>query len=103
MAPTAENPSIRNSSYQAGLDDEDAMRIANDSVFGLGGGIFSADKGKAIEMARKYFDTGMVNINSYNLAQPNLPFGGVKNSGYGREHGGHGIREFINTKTIMIG
>lgn len=84
-------------------DADDAMRIANDSVFGLGGGIFSADKGKAIEMARKYFDTGMVNINSYNLAQPNLPFGGVKNSGYGREHGGHGIREFINTKTIMIG
>ena len=78
------------------------MEIANDSRFGLGGGIFSKDQKRAIELARDKFDTGMVNINSYNLAQPNLPFGGVKDSGYGREHGGFGIREFVNIKSIMI-
>ena len=83
-------------------DNEDAMRIANDSRYGLGGGIFSKDEKKAIELAKKHFDTGMVNINGYGLAQPNLPFGGVKDSGYGREHGGFGIREFVNIKTIMV-
>jgi len=83
-------------------DDEDAMRIANDSRFGLGGGIFSEDVDKAIELASKHFDTGMVFINSFGLAQPNMPFGGVKNSGYGREHGGFGLKEFVNTKAINI-
>ena len=83
-------------------DNDDAMRIANDSRYGLGGGIFSKDEKKAIELAKKYFDTGMININGYGLAQPNLPFGGVKDSGYGREHGGFGIREFVNVKSIMI-
>lgn len=83
-------------------DDEDAMRIANDSQFGLGGGIFSKDETKAIELARKHFDTGMININSYGLARPNMPFGGIKNSGFGREHGGFGIREFINAKSIFL-
>lgn len=82
-------------------DADDAMRIANDSRFGLGGGIFSKDEDKAFEMAGKYFDTGMVFINSFGLAQPNMPFGGVKRSGYGREHGGFGIKEFVNTKAIM--
>ena len=83
-------------------DNDDAMRIANDSRYGLGGGIFSKDEKKAIELAKKHFDTGMININGYGLAQPNLPFGGVKDSGYGREHGGFGIREFVNVKSIMI-
>lgn len=83
-------------------DNEDAMRIANDSKFGLGGGIFSKDEDKAIALAKNHFDTGMVNINCYGLAHPNLPFGGVKQSGYGREHGGFGIREFVNTKAIYI-
>lgn len=83
-------------------DDEDAMRIANDSQFGLGGGIFSKDENRAIELARNHFDTGMININSYGLARPNMPFGGIKNSGFGREHGGFGIREFINAKSIFL-
>ena len=82
-------------------DDEDAMRIANDSRFGLGGGIFSRDENKAIQLAKSHFDTGMVFINSFGLAQPNMPFGGVKNSGHGREHGGFGIKEFVNEKAIM--
>ncbi|BAO55167.1 NAD-dependent succinate-semialdehyde dehydrogenase [Nonlabens marinus] len=82
-------------------DAEDAMRIANDSRFGLGGGIFTKDEDKAFEMASKHFDTGMVFINSFGLAQPNMPFGGVKRSGFGREHGGFGMKEFVNTKAIM--
>lgn len=82
-------------------DNEDAMRIANDSRFGLGGGIFSKDEDAAIEMAEKYFDTGMVFINSFGLADPAMPFGGVKDSGYGREHGGFGLKEFVNVKSVM--
>jgi len=83
-------------------DDKQAMEVANDSRYGLGGGIFSTDTDKAIALAKDEFDTGMVNINGYSLAQPNLPFGGVKDSGYGREHGGYGMREFVNIKTIMV-
>ncbi|MDN2662278.1 NAD-dependent succinate-semialdehyde dehydrogenase [Psychromonas sp. 14N.309.X.WAT.B.A12] len=83
-------------------DNDDAMRIANDSRYGLGGGIFSKDEDKATELAIKHFDTGMVNINGFALSQPNLPFGGVKSSGYGREHGGFGIKEFVNIKSVMV-
>ena len=83
-------------------DDEDAMRIANDSRFGLGGGIFSKDEERAKELAKNHFDTGMVFINSFGLAKPNMPFGGVKNSGYGREHGTFGLHEFVNVKSVMI-
>ncbi len=83
-------------------DDEDAMRIANDSRYGLGGGIFSKNVDRAIEMASKYFDTGMVNINTFAIAQPNMPFGGVKDSGYGREHGEVGLKEFVNVKAISV-
>jgi len=83
-------------------DEEDAMRIANDSRFGLGGGIFSKDDKRAIELAEKHFDTGMVFINKFGLAEPNMPFGGVKDSGFGREHGGFGMKEFVNTKSIMV-
>ncbi|WP_417742003.1 NAD-dependent succinate-semialdehyde dehydrogenase [Salipiger sp.] len=83
-------------------DDEDAMRIANDSRFGLGGGIFSKDEDRALELAKKHFDTGMVFINHFNLATPEMPFGGVKDSGYGREHGGFGMTEFVNAKAIAL-
>ena len=83
-------------------DDEDAMRIANDSRYGLGGGIFSKNTERARELASKYFDTGMVCINKYNLAIPNMPFGGVKDSGYGREHGGFGMKEFVNAKSLYM-
>ncbi|MDO6825600.1 NAD-dependent succinate-semialdehyde dehydrogenase [Marinobacter sp. 1_MG-2023] len=83
-------------------DVAEAMRVANDSIYGLGGGIFSTDEDEAVRLARDEFDTGMVNINGYNLAQPNLPFGGVKQSGYGREHGGFGMLEFVNVKSVMV-
>lgn len=83
-------------------DDEDAMRIANDSRYGLGGGIFTKDQDKAIRLARDHFDTGMIRINSFGAADPNMPFGGVKDSGYGREHGGFGMKEFVNAKSIFL-
>lgn len=83
-------------------DQDDALRIANDSRYGLGGAIFSKDEDKAIELAQQYFDTGMVYINGYNLVNPGLPFGGVKDSGYGREHGGFGIKEFVNIKSVHV-
>jgi succinate-semialdehyde dehydrogenase/glutarate-semialdehyde dehydrogenase len=83
-------------------DDADAMRIANDSRYGLGGGIFTKDAEKAVALARDHFDTGMVRINSFGTADPNMPFGGVKDSGYGREHGGFGMKEFVNTKAIYL-
>ncbi len=83
-------------------DTDDAMRIANDSRFGLGGGIFSKDEEGAIELAQKHFDTGMIFINTFGLADPAMPFGGVKNSGYGREHGGFGMKEFVNTKSVIV-
>ncbi len=83
-------------------DDEDAMRIANDSRYGLGGGIFSRDVKRARELATQYFDTGMIFINSFDVASPALPFGGVKASGYGREHGPEGLKEFVNVKSIKI-
>lgn len=83
-------------------DKHEAMRIANDSRFGLGGGIFSKDEKGAIELAQKYFDTGMIFINSFGLADPIMPFGGVKDSGYGREHGGLGVKEFVNIKSVLI-
>lgn len=84
-------------------DEEDAMRIANDSRFGLGGGIFSKNVERAQELAEKHFNTGMVFINTFGLAKPAMPFGGVKDSGFGREHGGFGMKEFVNVKSIVIG
>ena len=83
-------------------DDEDAMRIANDSRYGLGGGIFCGDADRAVKLARDHFDTGMVRINHYGAMDPNMPFGGVKDSGYGREHGGFGMKEFVNVKAIYL-
>ena len=83
-------------------DDEDAMRLANESRYGLGGGIFSKDEDRALKLARDHCDTGMVRINSFGAMDPNMPFGGVKDSGYGRERGGFGIKEFVNVKAIFL-
>ena len=83
-------------------DNADAMRLANDSRFGLGGGIFSESADDAVVLARDEFDTGMIRINSFGAADPHMPFGGVKDSGYGREHGGFGMKEFVNIKAIFL-
>lgn len=83
-------------------DEEEAIKLANDHAYGLGGGVMSGDTQRAINVAKR-IDTGMVSINGYFGSQPNMPFGGVKESGYGREHGGFGIKEFVNIKSIYVG
>ena len=80
-------------------DDEDALRIANDSPFGLGGSVFSADTERAQRVAKR-FSTGMVHINHPTVTHADLPFGGVRRSGYGRELTDLGLKEFVNFKLI---
>ncbi|MGD8571436.1 MAG: NAD-dependent succinate-semialdehyde dehydrogenase [Gammaproteobacteria bacterium] len=82
-------------------DDKDAIRIANDSKYGLGASIWSRDQQYAEEVGRK-IDAGMVFINRLPTDDAPLPFGGVKQSGFGRQLGRHGLLEFTNAKTISI-
>jgi succinate-semialdehyde dehydrogenase/glutarate-semialdehyde dehydrogenase len=82
-------------------DEDAAVALANDSPFGLGGAVFSADVERAKRLAGR-IDTGMVFINCVAASSPDLPFGGVKNSGYGRELSGAGIQEFVNKKLIRV-
>lgn len=82
-------------------DERDAIRIANDSSFGLGGGVFSEDRDRAVAVARQ-IETGAVFINDFVRSHPALPFGGIKDSGFGRELGLPGIRAFVNGQTISV-
>lgn len=83
-------------------DDEDALRIANDSIYGLGSAIFSKDRKRAEQLAKLHLDAGNCFVNGSVHSDPRLPFGGAKQSGYGRELGAWGIREFTNVKTVFI-
>ena len=82
-------------------DEDAAVALANDSPYGLGGSVFTQDIERGKRVARK-IDTGMVFINSGAVSSPELPFGGVKNSGYGRELSSAGIQEFVNKKLIRV-
>jgi succinate-semialdehyde dehydrogenase/glutarate-semialdehyde dehydrogenase len=79
-----------------------AIKLANDSPYGLGGSIFTTDIERGKRVARQ-IETGMVFINRATWTAPDLPFGGVKNSGYGRELSDLGISEFVNKKLIRVG
>ncbi|OUJ15179.1 NAD-dependent succinate-semialdehyde dehydrogenase [Acetobacter sp. DsW_063] len=82
-------------------DEADAIRIANDSPYGLGGSVFTQDEERGEEVA-KQIETGMVFINHPTMVKADLPFGGVLRSGYGRELIGLGIKEFVNAKLIDV-
>jgi len=82
-------------------NEEEAILIANDSDFGLGGSVWTQNKARGEAVARK-IETGAVFVNGLTKSDPRLPFGGIKKSGYGRELGEAGIREFVNIKTVWI-
>ncbi|MDD3179364.1 MAG: NAD-dependent succinate-semialdehyde dehydrogenase [Opitutaceae bacterium] len=79
-----------------------AIRIANDSPYGLGSAVFTRNRRRGERIAREQLEAGLAYVNGAVQSQPALPFGGVKDSGYGRELGLMGIREFVNTKTILV-
>jgi succinate-semialdehyde dehydrogenase/glutarate-semialdehyde dehydrogenase len=83
-------------------DEVDAVRIANDSVFGLGAAVFTSDKSIGERIAEFDLEAGCCFVNSFVKSDPRLPFGGIKESGYGRELSYFGIREFVNIKTVFI-
>lgn len=82
-------------------DEDEAIRIANDTRYGLGATIFSGSVERALKLAER-IDSGQVFINQPVKSDPRLPFGGIKKSGFGRELSHFGIREFVNVKTISI-
>lgn len=83
-------------------NEQDAIRIANDSVFGLGSAVFTQDLAKGERIASTELEAGSSYVNERVQSDPRLPFGGIKTSGYGRELGGFGILEFVNVKTVYI-
>ncbi len=83
-------------------DEKDAIRKANDSIYGLGAAIFSRDRKRAEMLAATELQAGNCYVNAQVHSDPKLPFGGTKQSGYGRELGAFGIREFTNIKTVFV-
>jgi len=83
-------------------DEEDAIRIANDSPFGLGSAVFTGDLERGRRIAEDRLQAGASFVNELVKSDPRLPFGGIKDSGYGRELSYLGIREFVNTKTVYV-
>jgi succinate-semialdehyde dehydrogenase/glutarate-semialdehyde dehydrogenase len=83
-------------------DEEDAIRIANDTRFGLGAAVFSRDVERAHHIARHRIRAGPCFVNDFVQSDPRLPFGGTRGSGFGRELSDFGIRELVNVKTISV-
>ena len=83
-------------------DEADALRIANDSPFGLGAAVFTRDLERGRRIATHELEAGACFVNDFVRSDPRLPFGGIKQSGYGRELSAHGIREFVNVKTVVV-
>ncbi len=83
-------------------DEKEAIRVANDTPFGLGGAVFTSDRERGERLAVDELDAGACFVNAFVRSDPRLPFGGVKESGYGRELSPFGIREFVNIKTVWV-
>ena len=83
-------------------DEAEAIRTANDSPFGLGAAVFTADISRAERIAANELDAGNCFVNAFVKSDPRLPFGGIKQSGYGRELSHYGIKEFVNIKTVYV-
>lgn len=83
-------------------DEEEAIKIANDTSFGLGASIFTQDIEKGERIAEQELQAGSCFVNDFVRSDPRLPFGGIKESGYGRELGLYGLRELVNIKTIVV-
>ena len=83
-------------------DEEEAIRVANDSVFGLGAALFTQDLERGRRLAAERIEAGTVVVNTFVRSDPRLPFGGIKESGYGRELSHYGIKEFVNIKTVYL-
>lgn len=83
-------------------DENEAIKIANDSPFGLGAAVFTANVAHGEEIAAKHLNAGSCFVNSLVKSDPRLPFGGINQSGYGRELSAFGIREFVNIKTVYV-
>jgi len=83
-------------------DEADAIRLANHSIYGLGGAVFTKNLKKGEKIAANLIEAGSVFVNIQVNSDPRLPFGGIKESGYGRELGVLGIKEFVNIKTVAV-
>jgi succinate-semialdehyde dehydrogenase/glutarate-semialdehyde dehydrogenase len=83
-------------------DEEEALELAARSDYGLGASLFTADVSRGERLARECLHAGSVFVNAFVKSDPRLPFGGVKDSGFGRELADEGLREFVNIKSIWI-
>jgi succinate-semialdehyde dehydrogenase / glutarate-semialdehyde dehydrogenase len=79
-----------------------AVRVANDTAFGLGAAVFTRNVAAGEQIAREALQAGACFVNSFVQSDPRLPFGGIRDSGYGRELGRAGILEFVNVKTVYV-